>query len=334
MNTTIWQELLECARWSPSPHNIQPWRLRVESSSQATLCYDPQRLIPDTDPTGAFTTIGFGIFLEYMRIVASHKGLTLAWQSIRTHIDRSSPNPEPFFTLTLTEGAQPDRFTPETILARRTSRLPYKGEVPVETELLSDLEKISSTSNATFNWSQDPEMVKWLLMLNRDTLFYDMDDTVSRTEVGHWIRFSEKQAAAKGDGLAARCMRMPGWLMRAFFKNHHIMNVPGIKQMVQWYYLRSMRGTSTIAWISGPFANHQDWLNSGQLLGRLWLAMTEKGVYLHPFGSIITNKKAHARLSEKITYDEGEKPLWLVVRLGHSSEPPASKRLTCEQILL
>ena len=60
----IWHTLLEDARWTPSPHNIQPWRVAVVSAREATLRYDPARLIPDTDPTGQFTTIGFGIFLE------------------------------------------------------------------------------------------------------------------------------------------------------------------------------------------------------------------------------------------------------------------------------
>jgi hypothetical protein len=330
----VWQELIEYARRAPSPHNIQPWRIRINSETEATLSYDPTRLIPDTDPTGCFTTIGFGIFLEYLRIAASHKNLILTWESLRTSIDRSSPQPEPFFKLILSPGGGPDPLTPDLILERKTSRLPYKGEQPVEHELLSELEQTASSFGNQLKWSQEPDMVKWLLMLNRDTLFYDMDDDVARTEVGHWIRYTEQEATARADGLAAKAMLMPGWLMRLFFRNHHLINLPVVKQMVQWYYMRSMRGTTTIAWIAGPFAQHEDWLKCGQMLGRLWLLMTKQHVYLHPFGSIITNKTAHGRLSERISYTEGENPLWLVVRLGHSDTPPTSKRLTVEQILL
>ena len=32
-----WTELLDYARWSPSPHNVQPWRLRVLSATEARL---------------------------------------------------------------------------------------------------------------------------------------------------------------------------------------------------------------------------------------------------------------------------------------------------------
>lgn len=64
MKSKIWEEILEFARWTPSPHNIQSWLFRVESDEKLTVMYDPGRLLPDTDPTGRFCTVGFGILLE------------------------------------------------------------------------------------------------------------------------------------------------------------------------------------------------------------------------------------------------------------------------------
>ena len=46
-----WAELVDYARWSPSPHNVQPWKLRVLSDTEARLYYDPARLLRHTDPT-------------------------------------------------------------------------------------------------------------------------------------------------------------------------------------------------------------------------------------------------------------------------------------------
>jgi hypothetical protein len=333
MQSSPWKTILEVARWAPSPHNIQPWLITVHSDEHATLSYDPKRLIPDTDVVGAFTTVGFGIFIEYLAIAASHSGLTLHWETLRNGIDKSVDKAEPFFKLTLQPGGKPDIFHTDLMLKRKTSRLPYKSEKVIPPNFLKELEKVAKDFDYTFHWSQDPAMVTWLLRLNRDTLFYDMDDDVARTEVSHWIRYSEREAQATGDGLAARCMRMPGWLMRAFFKQHSLMHAPGIEQMVRWYYLRSLRGTSTIAWITGSFASQENWIQAGRMLARVWLAMTRESIYLHPFGSIITNPVAHARLSEKISYEEGANPLWLVVRMGYSNTPPTSKRLTVDQIL-
>ena len=331
-NKNVWEELLEGARYAPSPHNTQPWRLQSASDRAATLYYDPRRLIPDTDPTGQFTTIGFGIFLEYMRVIASHQDLTLTWKSLQDNIDRTATNPMPFFSLRLETGAVPDELNPRLIRKRQTSRLPYKSEPPVAEQCLEEITETARAFGHSFVWSQKPEIVQWLLLLNRDTLFYDMDDDVARTEVSHWIRYSQKEAVQRRDGLAASCMQMPGWLMRLFFQNHQLLNTPFIKRVVQWNYLRSMSGTTTVAWIAGPTANHEQWILAGQMLGRIWLLMTQANVYLHPFGSIITNPIAHERLGERIKCSEGENPLWLVMRLGHSGVPPESKRRSSDEI--
>src|SRR5262249_6479246 len=54
----IWREGVAYARWTASPHNVQPWRLRILSPRQGELYYDPRRLLPKTDPTSAFTMMG------------------------------------------------------------------------------------------------------------------------------------------------------------------------------------------------------------------------------------------------------------------------------------
>jgi len=58
-----WAELLETARWAPSPHNIQTWKLRALTDDEAELAYDPARTLPATDPGGAFIRVGLGVFV-------------------------------------------------------------------------------------------------------------------------------------------------------------------------------------------------------------------------------------------------------------------------------
>jgi hypothetical protein len=62
--------------------------------------------------------------------------------------------------------------------------------------------------------------------------------------------------------------------------------------------------------------------------------MTRHKVYLHPFGSIITNQKAHTQMAEHFSNSHREHDLWLLVRLGHSDLPPKAQRLTLEQLLV
>jgi hypothetical protein len=74
MRYTIWNDLLEVARWGPSAHNIQPWRLRPVSEDAAALLCAPDRPLPDTDPTGRFTMVGLGVFVETLAIAARETG--------------------------------------------------------------------------------------------------------------------------------------------------------------------------------------------------------------------------------------------------------------------
>src|SRR5438046_2060794 len=76
----------------------------------------------------------------------------------------------------------------------------------------------------------------------------------------------------------------------------------------------------------------REWYEAGRMLLRLWLAATRCGVVLQPFGSVITNPTAHARLGERI--DRSEQPVWLLLRLGYSAEPPESARLPVRELLL
>lgn len=330
---TLWQELIEVARYAPSPHNVQPWRLRIVSETSAELLYDPARLIPDEDKEGSFTLAGFAIFLEYLGIAAQEKGHLLSYVYNGRRLDRNAAQPTPLFQLSLTPTDLPPRFPPRLITERRTSRLPYRDQA-VSSDLQETSSAIAREFQHNFTFTQEPELVRWLLRLNCDTLFYDMDDDLTRKEVASWIRFTRHEALLRKDGLAAFCLNMPGAILRLFFLNHHLFNLPLVKPIVKRYYLWTMRGTRSAGWIRGSFETPEDWLQAGHMLGRIWLCMTAHGVYLHPFGSIITNPIAHRRLREKFAVDEAEAPLWLIMRLGHSDLPPRSIRLEARDILM
>jgi hypothetical protein len=173
-----------------------------------------------------------------------------------------------------------------------------------------------------------------VVALNADTMFYDMSEPVACNEVAGWMRFSRKEARRKADGLAAHAMNANGLLMWLFAKANWLFRLPGIHQLTKAQYIRAMAGTRNVAWLSGPFfEKHDDWINSGRMLARLWLTMTKHDVYLHPFGSIITNAAAHAQMEEHFVNPNRKHPLGMLVRLGYSELPQKSHRLPMEHIL-
>jgi hypothetical protein len=327
-----WSDLIDVARWAPSPHNIQTWKVRPRSDVAADLLYDPKRTLPATDPAGAFTKAGLGIFVEMLAIAAAARGRTLEVEWDPFELDSRAPAPARVASLQLTDGGA-DELDAELIRRRRTSRLPYDGR-PVSADVVRELEQVCESFGHRLTTSSDRDLVEWVLELNRDTLFYDLGDERARAEIGSWLRFSERAAAARRDGFSPRCLGFPGWLLFVFFRLPALAELPGINGAIRRSYFATMAGTQTVAWIQGPFGGHADSLEAGRLLARLWLTLTKHGVQLHPFGSIITNRRANARLRERIQIADGETAPWLIVRLGYSAEPPRSHRLRTDELLV
>ena len=322
-----WRTLLDYARWAPSPHNIQPWLLRPVSDDEADLLYVPDRLLPDTDPTGVFTIAGLGIFVEHLAIAARGDHLDL-----EVDYDGRGLDAQPFARLRLVRRPVEEPVERSLLLERRTSRLPYDGR-PVPENVLRELEDLAGAYGHSFAFSSDRETVDWVLGLNCDTMFYDMEDPVARGEVGRWIRYSNGEARRRRDGFSPEALGFPGSLLWLFVHARWLFELPGLKQLIRRLYLRTMRGVRTVGWLTGPFSTPDEAFRAGRMLARIWLTLTAHGIYLHPFGSVITNKRANARLRERIGVDDAHGTPWLLVRLGRSEEPPRSLRLETDALL-
>ena len=97
----VWQEGAAYARWAPSPHNIQPWLLRVVSPTHCELLYNPARLLPKTDPTSAFTVMGLTMFAEYLSVAVAPRGYAVRAEYVARPIDYAVTRPTLFANLEL-----------------------------------------------------------------------------------------------------------------------------------------------------------------------------------------------------------------------------------------
>ncbi|MBT6678666.1 MAG: twin-arginine translocation pathway signal protein [Rhodospirillaceae bacterium] len=68
------RQALSYAILAPNPHNRQPWVVELKSDREAVLSYDPNRLLPTTDPFSRQIVIGLGCFLELFSLAAAAHG--------------------------------------------------------------------------------------------------------------------------------------------------------------------------------------------------------------------------------------------------------------------
>ena len=333
-NPPSWQDLIEWARWAPSVHNLQPYRLKVLSDYKALLCFDPEFLLPVGDPKSEFSTAVMGVFSESLSIAAAPHGYKVEMSAILKPISTQYKDVQPFAELHLVPSFSKEPLTPELLLKRRTSRTDYDGE-PLSSSTIESCAAIVSKLGGTLFYTHDPEKVDMLVKINQATLFEDLSHAPMREELDRLFRYSKKEAEASQTGLWTRCMGFPGKLVKSVFRHHERWTRGARKKMLSSYYGNTYKGTASIMWIQHPWSKPEDQVNFGRILCRIWLQLAKDDAYMHPFGSLITNPTAFSKLSKSLELDQtSNAPLAFICRAGYSKEPPRSFRIQTNDILL
>ena len=339
MPSTPWHRIGVYAQRCPSPHNTQPFRLRILDERQAELVFLPRRGLPTADPLGRFTWLTGGFFAEICSIAAHGEGYELdaEWDHRPMYEGGDVETPQTLARLTLrksrTEIADLD---PKLILDRHTSRWPYDG-TPVPKQVIEDLKAEAERLGHRLETRGDREAIRWVVELNKQALFHDLDNAPLRTELTKWLRYDRREEDLMRDGLSARCLTFSPGLFRSFFTQHRFWTMPVVRNIVGLVYGATMKGIGTIGWLRGPYRDSKDWVAAGKCMIRLWLILTKHGVYWHPYGSVITSEHARTNMIRYLDLPEeagGEDMVWLLLRLGRSKEPPLSHRLPLEEIIL
>ena len=329
-----WDKILTYARRYPSPHNSQPIRLRVDGP-RAELFYDLDRGLPAESYGVPFGSVCAGVFIEAVSIAAHALGCTVDEQLDFTPMDfTESERLHPLGALTVKPSAGPiEDLSPELMLTRRTSRLHYEPR-QVPADVIEEAREMAAAHGHVLSGSTDRRLIDDIVRVNQRTLFYDLDNPEVRSEIQSYLRYSEREARTKADGLSARCLALPGPLLRVLMGNYWIWNVPVVSSMLKRIYMRSMRGVNQLVWIKGPFSDEREYTEAGRLMLRLWLLFTRHGLVLHPFGSVITNPRAHRELVDAVDEEEGTDMIWMLFRLGYSRQPPVSHRRELAELVL
>ena len=343
-DVALWRELLEDARWYPSPHNSQPIKVRPTGPRTAEVLYDLDLGLPAESFGIPFGHVCAGVFLEALAVVAAARGLHVVEHLTDADMDFASADRNHLLgTVELVErprdGASPiDPVRAAERLAafrrRRTSRRPYDATL-VEPAVVDGAAAIAAAGGHVLRTTADAATVTRLVRINQATLFADLRNDDVYGEIMAWLRFSRREAAERADGLSAETMLMPGRVLRFAMGHRGLWEAPVVGSAIRWVYLRTMRGVRQLAWMEGPFAVPADHVEAGRLFMRVWLHLTEHDVALHPFGTVITNPGSHAALLEEVGGDEsGGRMVWMLFRLGRSRTPPAAHRRPAAAMLL
>jgi nitroreductase len=332
-----WTSLLEIAIHLPSPHNVQPWRVRLVSADEAELFIDKARTLPNEDVTGSFIILTMGMFLEGLGLLAANRGLRLeqtpSQEASRFTTEAIAGTREtmlPFARLRLVRDATVRAtFPDELFLRRQTSRIALRS-TPVPEEATRALSGLAQEWGQRYEAIADPARIERILEWNAEAVFDDMNAPEYHDEIVSWFRFTDRAARRHRDGLDYRCMNTSRSEFFLVARLPRLLQLPLARPMLLKRYNGQIGRVPTIGLLAGGFWRPEDALRTGRFLIRFWLETARQGLYIHPYGNLVTNKKANARMLQ----ETGLRDIWLVFKIGHSDPPPRSHRRPVEQILL
>lgn len=329
MLTKTWRDILEVAQRAPSPHNVQPWKVRITSEETCEVYIAVSRTLPKEDTTGSFIISGMVMYLETMRYAAQTYQHRLEYEVL---LDQ--PIGDNGLQLFAKVAIKPDAlvvpvFDREVILRRRTSRLGYSLK-PITKDSHALLQSVARSYGQTYQYTTDSKLIEQALNLNITALFHDFNSPNYHDEIVSWFRFSNRSSLLHKDGLDFRSMRIPAAEYYLSARFPIILKLPILKNMFAKRYRKLLGTTPCMAWVSGNFWDPEAAVRAGKFLIHFWLELTRMGLYLHPFGNLVTNRAARSAF-ETLT---SSKDVWFVIRVGYTNEPPESYRRPVEQILI
>jgi len=317
-----WQELAELARLAPTPHNTQPFRIRPLNARVAQIVILRERMLPEEDTGNLYVLSSFGIFAETLECAGRHLGLAVtvtADEAVEPAAIEPGTGPVVLGRAEISRH-RPAEEQRSVLEARRTSRLPYEDRL-VDPRALNELERIAAAHGHRFESFADPATVRDVLKRNVRALLENNLKTAELAELRRWIRIADTPAV--GDGLWSGPMNQPRWEMRLALKLPRLFLLPGLSSLATAKYLCTQAGTRHIAILRGRFGSWPELVLAGRMLMQLWLSMTRHGVYMLPFGSMITNSSCNRYLRERFSADD----IWFILRFGYSAVPPQAPRL-------
>lgn len=334
---TAWRTLLETAIHAPSPHNVQPWRVKILDETNAELYIDSHRTLPKEDVTGSFIISTMGMFIEALDILARRSFRQIEYELFHDPawfapaiLENKEPWLIPFARLKLAPcDSSENRYDEDLFFKRRTSRLHLKNE-KVPRQAIENLKEIAAKWNQYFDVTTDAEQIERIMDWNTEALFEDLNSSGYHDEIAEWFRYTDRQSRLHLDGLDARCMNTSPFNFWLVAKFPRLLLLPVSRQVMGKIYRSQLGEIPTLGIISGGFWEPSDGIDAGRFLMRFWLETALHNLYIHPYGNLVTNRKIAALVEKQL----GVERIWLIFKIGFSAVPPKSHRLPLEKVLV
>jgi hypothetical protein len=323
MNADVLSRVVAGAMASPSVHNVQPARWRIDGD-QLVLLEDTSRRLAVGDPLARDAAISLGAAAEGAAIAASGEGLATQVE----RIDEEHGTFRAVARLTFTPGAAPDPLLP--VLETRAS---WRG--PFLAAAASDRAAVSALAGADCTIISDPAQIEALAAAYDRASYAIMRWPGFRAELTHWMRLKRSHPDWARDGLNAAAMQLSGIEALAAGAVLGPLFRPLAAVCLAPALLAEAKGFANAA---GVALFHrpadEDPFDSGRAFHRLWLAIDAGGLGANVLAALADHPATADALCRDYRIPDNRR-LISAFRIGRRDGPPFPRaRLPLDEVLL
>jgi nitroreductase len=309
-------KILELARFSPSSHNTQPWKVSI-IENKVVVGYEKQRHLRVGDPEMRELFLSLGCFIETVEQAARAYGYQMVCEYIGDGVEGVA-------RLSFIKKGSADTSLVGRIKRRRSDRRKFAVRAIPAAEI-SRLKKFSRGQAVLTIFSENRDK-KLLSDQTHKATLAAMGRNDFREELSGWVR---NNWTKRPDGMPAYVQGIPGPV--SLVAKTIIKKNPKVAPAQAKKDAKGVLNSSAIALVSVDRQEHEAWLDAGRLMQRTWLEATRLGLSAAAFSAAMVDADT-ARTIKKELRLSGQ-PVALL-RLGYGKNiPKASPRRTLEQIL-
>lgn len=313
-------QLIKLAAHAPSGHNTQPWRFSYDEHS-ITIRPDFTRALPVVDADNHALYISLGCALENLLIAAKYYQLAATTQLITESSD-------PQIRVELENANQPenaDLF--DYILKRQVCRKVYRNEQlhPETLSLLFRQEAEPGVFVKVFTKSAELEFLIQYIVEGSNA---QMRNKAFTHELVSWMRFNEKEALRRSDGIWFASMgfpNVPEWLGKLIM----LQMVSAKSEAKRW--IKTIRQSAGLALFIVEKNDISHWIRLGQTFQRFGLTASRLNLCHAHVNMPCEEESVRQKMAHELGL-LGTTPL-LLIRFGYAQSMPYSFRRNLNEVI-
>lgn len=301
--------ILYLASLSPSSHNTQLWKVKVHHlSNKVEVAIDADRVLKVSDKNKHEALISLGAYVQTMVSAFKAYGYsTQVYFDENTQLALLSYYKDPALSN--------DMDLEQAILKRHTDK---RKLAPVSFDLKDLLNNFFDIEFCK-KGSDSYKIIYDNSMLAVHQL--SSDDNYNK-ELASWMRFSDKEAKAKLDGLCADTLGMEGITKGIFntLMTEGIATSSVFTRQSEKLYQDQLEHCAGFIYFKNEIESKSALFETGRSLVKLWLFLTEKEISVQPISAVIEVPACKIELKEKLGTNVS-----LVIRVGKTDNYGSNK---------